>query len=528
MSRWRSDWNRLIEADPELLGVAELEDLATAAFMLGRYGESVEYWDRAHSRHVDEGDAASACRSLFWLMLAIGEDDVGSASRIGGQLARIERLVEEHGLGELERSYLQCYAAIDAFMSGQLEEGIALWAGIAETGRAHADPDVWVFGAQGYARSLLRLARAREGAALLDEIFVSMTSGVLSPMMTGWVYCSCLAGCYEAFDLPRAIEWTRSATDWADGQQDLQTYTGVCLLFRARVRRLLGSLTEALEDVERACSQLERGRIHHALGEAHYERAEILRLQGDHVGAEEGYRAASRFGQDPQPGLALLRVAQGKALAASSALRRALDEAPDATRRAELLPAYGEVALAHADVDAAEGACQELDSLAEIYHSALLRAEALYLRGRLQLARDDPRAALEPLRGALRLRLELQTPMAAARARVHLAAACLALGDSDGAELERAAAREVFEAAGCQEELAALRAADAVRTPLSEREVEVVYKVAAGLSNRAVARQLNISEKTVASHLGHIFTKLGVTNRAGVTAYYYEELAGHR
>lgn len=165
------------------------------------------------------------------------------------------------------------------------------------------------------------------------------------------------------------------------------------------------------------------------------------------------------------------------------------------------------------------------EELAESYASRLLRAEALVLRGRILLAAGDPRTALEPLRTAARLWHDLETPLAAARTRVHVAAACAALGDADGAEMERAAAREVFEAMGAKDDLAALGTVGPGRTPLSEREIEVVRKVAAGLSNRAVATQLQISEKTVASHLSHIFTKLNVPNRAAVTAYYYEQLA---
>jgi len=525
MSPWWTDRNQFAERAPSALGAAELQQLATATYMLGRYQESVDAWDRAHSLLLDQGDAAGACRCLFWLMLAIGEDDVSGTSRIGGQLARVQRLVEEFSLGELEQSYLLCYDCIGKFVSGRFEECVDTWARIAETGRAHADNDIWAFGAQGHGRTLIRMGLVREGAAVLDELFVSVGSGALSPMMAGWVYCSCLEACHEGFDLPRAIEWTRSATGWANEQGDLETYTGVCLLYRSRIRRMQGSWDDALQDIDRACVKLSKERIHFELGDAHYQRGEVLRLRGNHAGAAESYRVASHHGHDPQPGLALLRLAQGKNLAAGSALRRALGETSDRCRRAELLPARAEVALAEGDVGAAEVACAELEELAESYASRLLRAEGLVLRGRILLAEGDPRTALEPLRTAARLWHDLEAPLAAARTRVHVAAACAALGDADGAEMERAAAREVFEAMGARDDLAALGAVGQGRTPLSEREIEVVRKVAAGLSNRAVATQMQISEKTVASHLSHIFTKLNVPNRAAVTAYYYEQLA---
>lgn len=525
MSRWRSDRDQLAERDPDELGAAELQQLATATYMLGRYQESVDAWDRAHLLLLNQGDAAGACRCLFWVMLAIGEDDVSGAPRIGGQLVRIQRLVEEFSLGQLEQAYLQCYDCIDKFVSGRFAESVDPWARIAETGRSHSDNDIWAFGAQGHGRTLIRMGRVREGAAVLDELFVSIGSSALSPMMIGWVYCSCLEACHEGFDLPRAVGWTRSATAWANGQNDLETYTGVCLLYRSRIRRMLGSWDDALQDIDRACVKLSKERIHFELGDAHYQRGEILRLRGDHAGTEESYRLASHYGHDPQPGLALLRLAQGKNLAAGAALRRALDETADRCRRAELLPARAEVALAEGDAGTAAVACSELEELAESFDSRLLQAEALVLRGRIHLTEGDPRTALEPLRTAARLWHDLETPFAAARTRVQLAAACAALGDADGAEMDRAAAREVFEAMGAKDDLAALGCDRQKRTPLSEREIEVVRKVAAGLSNRAVATQLHISEKTVASHLSHIFTKLNVPNRAAVTAYYYEQLA---
>jgi DNA-binding CsgD family transcriptional regulator len=528
MTQWRQDHERLVQWDPSELGAGELQQLAAAAYMLGRYQESVDAWDRAHTLLLEQGDAAGACRCLFWLLLAIGEDDVSGAPRMGGHLARIHRLVEGFSLGELEQAYLQCYDCIDKFMSGRYDGSVDAWARIADIGRTHADDDIWAFGAQGHGRTLIRMGRVREGNAVLDELFVSIGLGAVSPMMTGWVYCSCLEACHEGFDVPRAIEWTRSAKRWAGEQGALETYTGVCLLHRSRIRRMLGSWDDALHDIDRACRKLSEGRIHFALGDAHYQRGEVLRLRGDHAGAEDGYRIASQHGHDPQPGLALLRLAQGKNLAAGSALRRALDETTDLCRRAGLLPARAEVALAEADVGAAELACGELEGLAETFDSRLLRAEALVLRGRIALAEGDPRTALEPLRRAARLWHDLESPLAGARTRVHLAAACEALGDTDGAEMERTSAREVFGAMGAQDDLAALRTDRQPRTPLSEREVEVVRKVAAGLSNRAVATQLHISEKTVASHLSHIFTKLDVPNRAAVTAYYYEELAGNR
>jgi DNA-binding CsgD family transcriptional regulator len=528
VNRWKSDWDELSDQELEVLGVDELRRLAAAAYMVGRNRESVDAWYRAHTRLLEAGDPEGACRSLFWLLLAIGEDDVSMAPQMGGHLARIRRLVEEHHLGELEQSYLWCYAAIDTFMSGDHEAGLDLWSQISQVGRAYSDPDIWAFGTQGQGRSLICVGRVREGTALLDELLVAIESEELSPAMAGWAYCSCMIGCGEAFDLRRAISWTRSAMAWADGQSDLEAYTGVCLLNRSRVRRMAGAWDDALDDVERACSKLSEDRIHYELGDAYYQRGELMRLRGDHPEADESYGLASRYGHDPQPGMALLRLAQGKAEAARAALTRALGETAAITRRGDLLPAFAEVLLTVGDLTAADVVCHELDELADKLDSSQLRAEALGVRGRIDLARDEPRTALTSLRAAHRLWHDLEAPFASARLRVHLAAACAALGDTESAELERTSARETFAEIGARDELAALGTGDKASTPLTEREIDVVRKVAAGLSNRAVAKQLHISEKTVASHLSHIFTKLDVGNRAAVTAYYYEQLGGNQ
>jgi len=134
----------------------------------------------------------------------------------------------------------------------------------------------------------------------------------------------------------------------------------------------------------------------------------------------------------------------------------------------------------------------------------------------------DAPAALVALRRAAGEWSELSAPYEGARTRLLIADACEALADLDGAELERRAARSMLDALGAG--AAPPRPAATARTPedLTAREAEVLALVARGKTNRAIAAQLYISEKTVASHLNHIFTKLGLTSRSAATAYAYE------
>jgi DNA-binding NarL/FixJ family response regulator len=265
------------------------------------------------------------------------------------------------------------------------------------------------------------------------------------------------------------------------------------------------------------------------LGSAYYQLAEIQRLQGDLVEAEASYRQASLAGRDPEPGMSLLRLAQGRVDLALPAICRALDEAEDPIARSRLLPACVEVLLEAQDVEAARAAADELAGIAAQLAGPYLNALAAEASGAVLLAEGDPRAALARLRGAHRLWRELEAPHQAARVRVLIGVACRELSDGSGAALEFEAARGVLEELGARPDLERLaRLAGSPRPGgLSRRESEVLALVAAGKTNRAIASELFISEKTVARHVSNIVTKLGLASRAGATAYAYKHgLAG--
>jgi DNA-binding CsgD family transcriptional regulator len=250
-------------------------------------------------------------------------------------------------------------------------------------------------------------------------------------------------------------------------------------------------------------------------------------MRGEFGQAEESYRLVSRFGRTPQPGLARLRLAQGQVKAADASIRLALDEAKDRTARAKLLPAYVEIMLAADDTAAARVAALELGDIAGYLNATWLAALASQAIGSVLLAGGDAKAALSKLRDAWLLWRELDAPYEGAQARALIGLACRQLGDEDTAQMELDAARWVFSQLGAVVDLAtvdALLRKDDSRAPggLTAREMEVLRLIAAGRTNRAIAMDLFLSEKTVARHVSNIFSKLGVTSRSAATAFAFQ------
>jgi DNA-binding CsgD family transcriptional regulator len=304
-------------------------------------------------------------------------------------------------------------------------------------------------------------------------------------------------------------------------------FTGRCLVHRTEILGLRGAWMEALEEARRAVERCLEAQNRRAAGQAAYLQGDLHRLQGSFAAAEQAYREASGHGREPQPGLALLRLAQGNTDAASAAIQRALGETPDRPARAALLPAAVEIALAAGDTEATRSACLELEEIAAAYEAGLLNAAVLYAKGAMDLAHGDPEPALVLLRRASQSWQELDAPYEAARARVLVAQACLALGDDEAAMMEREAARDVFATLGAAPDIASIdaqagRAGSHAPHGLSARELEVLRLVAAGQTNKSIAAELVLSERTVERHVSNIFAKLNVSSRAAATAFAYE------
>ena len=404
------------------------------------------------------------------------------------------------------------------------EAALATARASAEIAEHYGDADLLALALMDQGQYLVRLGRIGDGLRHLDEAMVALTAGELSPIVTGLVYCSVIDGCHTAYELRRAREWTEALTRWCAAQPELVSFTGRCLVHRAEIMQLHGSWEDALVEARRATSR--RGMSRTGVGNAHYRQGEILRLRGQLAEAEEAYRRASAHGREPQPGLALLRLAQGNEDAAAAAMRRALGESAEAVERAALLPAYIEVMLAAGEIDGAERATAELEAIAAAYESGTLPAAAALARGAVSLARGDAPTALTALRQAERTWHELEAPYESARVRALVGQACRELGDEDTAALELEAARGIFEELGAAPDLARLRESRPERHGLTERELEVLRLVAAGKSNREIAAALVISEHTVARHVQNIFGKLGVSSRTAAGAFAFKHRLG--
>jgi DNA-binding NarL/FixJ family response regulator len=369
---------------------------------------------------------------------------------------------------------------------------------------------------------LIYMGEIAEGKALLDEAMASIEARELSPIATGDAYCTVIDACAELFDLRRCRAWTDSFVRWCDTQQELVLYRGHCFLHRAEMLELRGAWPEALAEARHACDRLAAPVNPAALSGACMIEGDLLRLIGDFDGAEASYRRATDLGRDPQPGVALLRFAEGQVHVAHATIRRALGETEDPMSRARLLSASVEIALAANDNAAARAAADELRRIATELGSLFLRAQAARATGAVLFAEQDTTAALIQLRGAFNDYHALGVPYEAAQTRLLIALACEALGDHDAAQLETTAARSALESLGATTPSAIGTRGGALADGLTPRELQVLALLAQGKTNRTIARELFISEKTVASHVSHIFTKLGIGSRSAATAYAYD------
>jgi DNA-binding CsgD family transcriptional regulator len=504
------------------LEAEDLERLAVAAYMVGRDDACEEAWIAAHRAWLHRADARGAARSAFGQ--ALGLFFRGDLAPAMCWVARGGRLLEEGRRDCAEQTWLLMLKALPRLFEGDASVAPS-FVKAGEIADRFADADASTFARLGRAYSLILQGRVAEGTALLDEAMVSVTADEVAPMVAGIVYCQVIALCHAVFDLRRAREWTEALTRWCDAQPDIVPFRGNCLVHRCEIFQLQGAWTDARDSARRACERLAGPPAWDALGSAHYQLAEIQRLQGELAEAEESYRLAGLAGRDAEPGMSLLRLAQRRLDLALPAIRRALAEAEDPLARSRLLPAFVEVTLGAGDAEAARAAADELGGIAEKLDAPYLNALAAEASGAVLLAEDDPRAALTKLRAAHRLWRELAAPHRAARVRVLVGVACRALGDGAGAELEFEAARRVLEGLGARpdlEHLARLAGSSRPEGPLSRREREVLTLVAAGKTNRAVASELFISEKTVARHVSNIFAKLGLSSRAEATAFAYK------
>jgi len=521
---WAAAYQLLTLADQATsLGSEDLELLATSAYLIGRDDEFLRVLERAHHAHLYTGATVRAARCAFWVGLPLLLR--GEMGRATGWLARAQRLLAQHDC--VEQGYLLLPVAEQRLDAGHGEAAYTMASSAAAIGDRFHEADLIACARHVQGRALIQQGQIQAGLTLLDEAMVAVTVGELSPIMTGLIYCSVIETCQQAYALNRAREWTAALAQWCEQQPEIVAFTATCLVHRAEIMQLHGAWPDALEEAQRACTRYTLGFDSHPPAAAFYQQAEVHRLRGEFVAAEEAYRKASQGGWEPQPGLALLRLAQRRIDTADAAIRRILSVTTDRLQRTKLLPAYIEIMLSVGAIQEARDACREIEEIAESFGTDVLHAMAAQARGALALADGDAQVALVTLRRACQVWQKVEVPYWVARVRVLMGLACRALGDDDGGHLELDAARAAFEQLGAVPDLAHIDSLtqhepSKHRQRLTPRELQVLRLVATGKTNKAIAAELFVSEKTVDRHVSNIFTKLHVPSRAAATAYAYE------
>jgi DNA-binding CsgD family transcriptional regulator len=520
---WQDTFERLSKATSANGGEAgDLEDLAVAAYMTGRDDVCEQAWIAAHRAWLRRGEPERAARCAF--RHALGLFFRGDLAPALGWVERGRRMLEDTESDTIEHVWLRMLTELPRLFQGDPSVG-STFVEAEAAARRLGDVDATVFAWIGRGYALILERRTSEGMALLDQVMVSVTAEEVTHVLSGIAYCQVISLCHAAFDVRRAREWTAALSRWCDRQPDIVPFRGNCLVHRCEILQLEGAWNDALQSARQACTWLAGPPAWDALGSAHYQLAEIQRLRGDFADAEQSYRLASLAGRDPEPGMSLLRLALGRIDLALPSIRRALDEAKDPATRARLLPAYVEISLQAGEAASARAGADALAELALECRAPLLEGLAAEASGAVLLTEGKPNEALPQLRKAERIWRDLETRHQLARIRILIGVACRQLGDEASAELEFASAEQVLRDLGALPDLARLAelaASSRPTGPLSPREVEVLKLVATGMTNRAIASSLFISDKTVARHISNMFTKLGLSSRAEATAYAFK------
>lgn len=526
-SRARTLFEGALTAGDDLTG-DDLYQLSDAVWWEGDNERTLLWGEAAYRRYVDESNwrrAAMAATDMALVHFLRGDETVGS-----GWISRAQR----HLKGEDEAAehgwliyLLDVEGALDGVITPNEEASYAsiLDASrrVQELGRRHGDRTLEAVGILGEGRVLVKVGRVRDGLALLDEALLAALSDELNPVWAGNIYCHLMAAAHELAEVRRARDWTEATTRWLDALPAAVTYRGICRVHRSQVHQLAGDWDSAEEEARRVCEEL-AGSHRSATAEAHYQVGEIRRLRGDIESAGDAYERAHLLGRDPQPGLALLRLAQARMRAAHASISSAVVGETRPLVRARLLAAQVDIALACREQSEAERACEELEGIAAAYRSSGLDVAARHARGSALLAAGRSQDALSVLRDACQRWTDLDAPYDCARVRVLLARTYRALGDEDAVRRELDAAERTFARLGAATDLDAVSELRRQTLPggLSTREAEVLALVAAGKTNREIASVLVVSHKTVSRHLSNIFTKLGVRSRTAAAAFAFE------
>ncbi len=499
---------------PDDLAADDLAADADTQFWMGRFKDCLRLGAAAYGAFMAESRPDAAAMAA--IRLGIGHLARGDEPQGMGWLGRAGRLAE--GLPECAvHGHLLFLTAVEGnLQAGRPTDALAAARQLQDLGRRLDELDMVTLGIHAEGRALIKAGQAVDGLALVDEAMVTVLEGWLTPFTRGVLYCHTIAACHEVAEIQRMISWTDLTEKWLETLPAALPhggpFSGLCAVHRAQLHLLRGAWDEAEQTALQVVEYLDSGRLDYA-AEAWYVVAESRRLRGD-SDATDAYDEAHARGRNPQPGRALLRLAEGDAEGAARSVRSALAAAgPDPLRRAPLCAAAVEVAIAAGRKQDADSAAAELEATASIYATSGLEAMAASARGAVLLAEDRAEDALPVLRDACRRWRELGAAYDAAGICVRLAAAYRALGDAESAASEAALAESTFERLGAR------RPAPEAPAGLTARECEVLALVAEGRSNRQIGEALFISDRTVARHLTNIFHKIDVESRTQAARY---------
>ena len=512
---WQRAYDAFAAAETEApLEAEDYDRFAVTAHLLARMPDYFAIRERAYTSLLERGEPLAAAEAALWLgTQKLVQGDVAEG---GGWIARAARIVADDGTDSRAAAFLNVSSAFEAAAGGDLERAARITEECVRAARRLGSEQYAALSIHQQGLFLLAAGHTDEGLACLDEAMLGVASGACSAMVEGIIYCGVIEGCWSIYEVTRAQEWTAAMSQWvtrsrssptspASARYDAQSSSSSTVAGPRRIDEL-GAVGLADPDPW-------------ASGRAASVRGNLDRLLGRFDSAEENFTLASKLGEDPQPGLALLRLARGSVQAAAAMVRRSLAETRQTGKRIQVLSAATEILLATGETDAAADTAAELRDLATASRSPVVVAVGQYAQASVCLSRGAPADALPLLREALGTWVRARAPYQEARTRVLLAEACRALGDRESADREVDTARAIFQDLEAMPDLARLTGSDEL---LSPRELEVLRLVATGATNRAIAEKLVLSERTVDRHVSNIFTKLGVSSRAAATAYAFE------
>ena len=520
---WPDAYRGLTTArEQSALATEDLQALADAAWWLGLINETLTISEECHQHFLKEGRPLRAAMSALdigfgWLLR--GEIALGS-----GWVSRARRLLEDQP-DCAEQGFLVWLDTTKALERGDLDSALVGSRQVREWGHRFSSTTLTSLGLVGEGLVAIRSGSVNKGFALLDEAMLPVLAGQVPPEWAGNIYCQLMATCHDLADVNRARQWTAATERWCESLASAVMFVGVCRIHRIQLLQTGGEWARAKSEAVIACTELADMNVE-VVGEAHYQLAELNRLRDGLSAAEQEYRRAGELGRDPQPGLALLLLAQDRIDEAANSIRVALADSVGAPfRRARLLMAHVEIALADGDVRSAARSSEELNEIAEQYPTTGFLTWARHARGAVALAQARAGDALEDLSAAHHGYTDMGAPYDAAGVRVLMAQAHRLLGDPDAAEAELDEAAATYEQLGAALQLRLLsgvRRSPVIAGGLTAREAEVLARVAGGGTNKEVAAALVISEKTVSRHLANIFLKLGVNSRTAAASWAYQ------